>query len=274
MSSKAFLVDTSKCIGCRGCQVACKQWNGLPAEDTNFKTTGGPEMTNPKKLSAKTWNHVIFFPIDRSNEARPIWTIMHKKCFHCNDANCLNVCPEKAIMKQDGWTVINQDKCIGCGACINACIYNVPRISEINFVNDAGQKILKRDKTHKCNACTLNRRDIPACVSVCPPGALLFDYRLNMIKYAQKRVKELKAEGYASACIYGIDQFHGLGVITVLRDNPEKYGLPLDTSKFETEMATVEATNDVYALLSNFAMGIPVLKRAAYKISKSLTKDA
>ena len=274
MSSKAFLVDTSKCQGCRGCQVACKQWNGLPAENTNFKTTGGPEMTNPKKLSAQTWNHVIFFPIDRSNEARPIWTIMHKKCFHCADANCLTVCPEKAIMKKDDWTVIDQDKCIGCGACVNACIYDVPRISEINHVNDAGQKILKRDKSHKCNACTLNTRDIPACVSVCPPGALLFDYRLKMIKYAQDRVKELKADGYPNACIYGLDQFHGLGVITVLRDNPEKYGLPVDTSKLHSKMDAVEATNDVYALLSTFTMGIPILKKAAYKISKSLTKDA
>ena len=84
MADKAFLVDTSKCQGCRACQVACKQWNGLPAEKTEF--FAGPEYTNPGKLSAITWNHVIFFPIDRSNESRPIWTIMHKKCFHCAEA--------------------------------------------------------------------------------------------------------------------------------------------------------------------------------------------
>ena len=272
MAEKAFLVDTSKCQGCRGCQVACKQWNGLPAEETTFFE--GPEVTNPKKLTAKTWNHVVFFPVDRSDANRPIWTIMHKKCFHCNDANCLNVCPEKAIFKQNDWTVIDQDKCIGCSACVNACIYKVPELSEIDFVNDAGQKILKREKSHKCNACTLNTRAVPACVSVCPSNALLFDYRLKMIKYAQARVKVLKAEGYSGASIYGLDQFHGLGVITVLRDNPEKYGLPLDTKKFEIKMADVEATNDVYALLSSFTMGIPMLKKAAYKISKSLTKDA
>ncbi|MCL2154749.1 MAG: 4Fe-4S dicluster domain-containing protein [Leptospirales bacterium] len=272
MAEKAFLVDTSKCQGCRGCQVACKQWNGLPAEETTFFE--GPEVTNPKKLTAKTWNHVVFFPVDRSDANRPIWTIMHKKCFHCNDANCLNACPEKAIFKQNEWTVIDQDKCIGCSACVNSCIYKVPELSEINFVNDAGQKILKREKSHKCNACTLNTRAIPACVSVCPSNALLFDYRLKMIKYAKARVKVLKAEGYPGANVYGLDQFHGLGVITVLRDNPEKYGLPLDTKKFEIKMTNVEATHNVYALLSSFTMGIPMLKKAAYKISKSLTKDA
>lgn len=270
MSEKAFLVDTSKCQGCRGCQVACKQWNGLPAEKTEFFE--GPEYTNPGKLSAKTWNHVIFFPIDRTDANRPIWTIMHKKCFHCADANCLNVCPERAIFKQDGWTVIDQDKCIGCGACVNVCVYKVPELSEIDYVNDAGQKILKKAKSHKCNACTLNKREIPACVSVCPSDALRYDYRQRLIKYAQDRVQALKAEGFSRACIYGLDQYHGLGVITVLRDSPEKYGLPLKPAK--VDMTKVDATKGVYALLSSFTMGIPVLKRTAYKISESMSKDA
>jgi len=269
MAEKAFLVDTSKCQGCRACQVACKQWNGLPAEKTEF--FAGPENTNPGKLSAITWNHVIFFPVDRSDESRPIWTIMHKKCYHCADPNCLNVCPEKAISKKDGWTVIDQDKCIGCGACVNACVYNVPEIAEFHYKNDAGQHIIKKDKSHKCNACTLNEREIPACVSVCPSGALLFDYRNKMIEYAKNRVKELKAEGFANASVYGLDQYGGLGVITVLRDRPEKYDLPLNPPA--VDMTKAEKTKDVYALLSTATMGIPLLKRFAYKASKSLAKD-
>jgi len=269
MSEKAFLVDTSKCQGCRGCQVACKQWNGLPAENTKF--FAGPEYTNPGKLSAKTWNHVVFFPVDRSEAERPIWTIMHKKCFHCEEANCLNICREKAIYKKDGWTVINQDKCIGCGACVNACVYHVPELSEIEHINDAGQKILKRGKSHKCNACTQNVREIPACVSVCPSDALRFGYRQEMIKYAQNRVKILKSEGFPHANIYGLDQFKGLGVITVLRDNPEKYGLPVKPQAVDT--ARAESARDIYALLSTFTMGIPMLKRTAYRVSKTLSKD-
>jgi formate dehydrogenase iron-sulfur subunit len=270
MAEKAFLVDTSKCQGCRGCQVACKQWNGLPGEKTEFFQ--GPEYTNPAKLSAITWNHVIFFPIDRSNEIRPIWTIMHKKCFHCAEANCQSVCPEKAIYKKDGWTVIDQDKCIGCGACVHACVYHVPEIAEMHHKNDAGQHIIKKDRSHKCNACTQNEREIPACVTVCPSGALLFDYRNKMIDYAQKRVKELKADGYPNASIYGLDQYGGLGVITVLRDKPEKYDLPLNPPKLDH--VKVEHTKDVYALLSTATMGVPALKRVAYNASKALTKDA
>jgi formate dehydrogenase iron-sulfur subunit len=270
MADKAFLVDTSKCQGCRGCQVACKQWNGLPGEKTEF--FAGPELTNPGKLSAITWNHVVFFPVDRSNETRPIWTIMHKKCFHCAEANCERACPEKAIYKLDGWTVIDQDKCIGCGACVNACVYHVPELSPINHVNDAGQKIVRKDKSHKCNACTLNKREIPACVSVCPSDALRFGYRQDMIQHAQERVAKLKKEGYPNACIYGLDQFKGLGVITVLRDSAEKYGLPLKPKA--VDVTNIDAEKDAYAHLSTFTMGIPLLKRAAYKASKSLTKDA
>jgi formate dehydrogenase iron-sulfur subunit len=134
MSDKAFYVDTSKCLGCRGCQVACKQWNGLPGEETEF--FGGTEYTNPAKLSAITWNHVVFFPVDKTIPHRPVWTIMHKKCFHCKEANCLNVCPEKAIYEVDGWKIIDQERCIGCGACVNACVYGVPEVSSITHTND------------------------------------------------------------------------------------------------------------------------------------------
>lgn len=265
MADKAFLVDTSKCQGCRACQVACKQWNGLPAEKTEFFE--GAEYTNPANLSAITWNHVIFFPLDRSNPKKPLWTIMHKKCFHCTDANCLRVCPEKAIYKQDGWTVIDQKKCIGCGACVHACIYNVPEIAGFNHVNDTGTKIIYKDKSHKCNACTLNTRGIPACVKTCPSGAMLYGSRLEMIKTARARVEELKKE-FPNASLYGLNEFGGLGVLTVLRDSPEKYGLPQYVKAID--MTEAEAVKNVYAVVSPFAMGVPFLKKYAYRISKSL----
>lgn len=270
MSDKAFYVDTSKCLGCRGCQVACKQWNGLPGEETEF--FGGTEYTNPAKLSAITWNHVVFFPVDRTIPERPVWTIMHKKCFHCKEANCLRVCPEKAIYEVDGWKIIDQDRCIGCGACVNACVYGVPEVSEIHHTNDVGQKIVVRDKANKCNACLVNKREIPACVATCPTGSLLFGERPAMVKLALKRVKELQADGFANASVYGLDQYHGLRVITVLRDKPEKYGLPLKPEL--VPVTQIESTNNVYALLSSFTLGVPALKRAAYKVSKSLSKEA
>ncbi len=269
MTKKAFLVDTTKCQGCRGCQVACKQWNGLPGEKTEF--FGGPEYTNPAELSAITWNHVKFFPIDRSNATRPDWTIMHKKCYHCEEANCLRVCPEKAISKVDGWTIIDQSKCIGCGACENECIYMVPKVSSITHTNDVGQKIVMKDKSHKCNACTLNERDVPACVNTCLSDALSFGERQEMLNKAKARIAELKKE-FPNASIYGEKEFGGLGVLTIFKDKPEKYGMPTNVKAIE--MSKAESIKDMYALFSTFSFGSSTLKRMAYKMAKSMSKKA
>ncbi len=265
MSGNAFLVDTTKCQGCRACQVACKQWNGLPGQKTVFFE--GPEYTNPAELSAITWNHVKFFPLDRSNPRKPVWTIMHKKCYHCREANCELICPEKAISKVDGWTVIDQKKCIGCGACINECIYNVPHLSEADHINDVGFKIIHKEKSHKCNACLVNKRDVPACVNTCPSYALLYGNRQSMIKLALERIKEIK-KTYPNASIYGLNEFGGLGVITILRDKPEKYGLKQNVKPLSSDHT--QNVRDIYLLLSHFTFGIPAMKRMAYKVSKSL----
>lgn len=267
MSEKAFLVDITKCQGCRGCQVACKQWNGLPGEKTTF--FGGPEYTNPANLSALTWNHVVFYPLDRTTPERPVWNIKHTKCYHCAEANCMAVCPQMAIKKVDGWTVIDQDKCIGCGACVSACVYKVPGLSEINHKNDMGLHIIHRGKSHKCNACTLNKRDIPACVATCPSGALEFGHRQAVMKKALKRVKELKKE-FPNANVYGLEEFGGLGVITVLRDKPEKYGLPVGKDAQKIDLSHYESINSIYHTLSVFTMGIPYLQKKAYNIAKAL----
>jgi len=269
MSDKSFLVDTTKCQGCRACQVACKQWNGLPGEKTDF--FAGPEYTNPAELSAITWNHVVFFPIDRSDPSRPTWTIMHKKCYHCNEANCLRVCPEKAISKVDGWTLIDQSRCIGCGACVNECVYHVPKVSDIKHVNDVGQTMVFKDKSHKCNACMVNQREVPACVNTCPSYALSFSSRPAIIKKAKARLAQLKQE-FPKASIYGLEEFGGLRVITILKDRPEKYGLPTGKKAEPIDMVKAEEIRDMYHLFSTVSMGIPLLKRAAYRMARSMAK--
>jgi len=133
-------------------------------------------------------------------------------------------------------------------------------------VNDAGVKIIHKDKSHKCNACTLNKRDIPACVSTCPSSALLFGSRQEMLKIADERVLELK-KVFPDAGVYGKNEFGGLGVLTVLRDRPEKYGLPQNVKA--VDLAAAESIKDIYALLDAFTMGFPFMKRYAYKISRS-----
>ncbi len=262
MADKAFLVDTTKCQGCRACQVACKQWNGNPGQETKFFE--GTEFTNPKELSAITWNHVQFSELDRSNPDRPVWSIRHTKCYHCNEANCLRVCPVKAISKEDGWTIIDQNKCIGCGACVEACIYNVPHIAEQAY---EGYESIKKDKSHKCHACVKNPREIPACAFACPSGALTYLDRLKAIEEAERRLVEYK-KIFPEASIYGKEQFGGLHVITILKYKPEKFGL--EVAPKPVDMTKVNAVNDLYALLSLFTFGLTPLKRTAYKIAKSM----
>ncbi len=276
MSDKAFLVDTTKCSGCRSCQVACKQWNENPGEKTEF--FAGPELTNPKELSAITWNHVKFFPLDRSNPEKPSWTIMHKKCYHCETPNCLRVCPEKAISKVDGWVVIDQDKCIGCGACVNECIYKVPGVAAVDYsaayVPNPGVREnkwyerIQKGKSHKCHACTRNERTVPACAFACPTGALTYDHRLRVIRTAQERLAAVKKD-FPKASIYGLKEFDGLRVITILKDAPEKFGLPINPTPIN--ITKVEEINNLYSFFSLFTFGLPFLKRTAYKVARSMT---
>jgi formate dehydrogenase iron-sulfur subunit len=269
MSDKAFLVDTTKCSGCRACQVSCKQWNNLPGEKTVF--FAGPEYTNPKELSAITFNHVKFFEIDRSNPEMPVWMIMHKKCYHCEIANCLRVCPQKAIYKLEGWTVIDQEKCIGCGACENACVYKVPHVLTTDQRKYGTEQPLVKDKSYKCHACTVNKREVPACAFACPTGALSIGNRLAIIKKAENRLAVVKKQ-FPNATIYGMDEFEGLGVITILKDKPEKYGLPVNPEP--VDMVKADRIRDMYATLSVFTLGLPSLKRAAYRMAKdSVEKD-
>jgi len=269
MANKAFLVDTVKCIGCRACQVACKQWNNIPAEKTMF--FGGTEYTNPGKLSVLTYNHVIFFNLDRSVPEKPVWTIMHKKCYHCEEANCMAVCPEKAISKIDGWVVIDQDKCIGCGACEEECIYNVPHVSDKEYGFLRTEKKIIKNRSYKCDACSQDKRDIPACAGICPTGALTVDYRLKIIETAEKRLKEIVKE-FPDASIYGKEQFGGLNVITLLKNRPEKYGLEIHPQSLE--LGSVNKIKDIYTLLSIFTFALPSLKRFAYRISRFLAKGS
>ncbi len=268
MSDRTFLVDTIKCQGCRACQVACKQWNGLPGEETDF--FAGPEYTNPAKLSATTWNYVKFFPLDRRNPSRPVWTIMHTKCNHCVEANCERICPEHAISKVDGWTIIDQSRCIGCGACVNECVYNVPEVSDATHVNDMKQKIVIKDRSHKCNACLVNTREVPACVNTCPSYALSIGPRQAIIKKALQRLDEVKKE-FPNASVYGLEEFGGLRVITILRDKPETFELPTGEKAKPIDLTRAEEIRDTYRFLSLFSFGLPSLKRAAYRIARSMS---
>jgi formate dehydrogenase iron-sulfur subunit len=203
---KARLIDTSKCMACRACQVACKQWNELPAVSTEQQGT----YENPPELSGHTWIRVEFR--ERPGE----WLFRAHTCMHCTEASCEKVCPTGAISHQGETVVIDQEWCIGCGYCVQACPFHVPHKDEITGT------------ARKCTFC-IDRvsNDIePACAKACPTGAIQFGERADLIAAAHDRVQILRADGHPNACIYGENELGGLHTIYVLTDRPSVYGLP------------------------------------------------
>jgi formate dehydrogenase iron-sulfur subunit len=203
----AVLVDTTRCMGCRGCQVACKQWNQLKAVETEF--TGSYE--NPKHLSGDTWTIVRFI---ESNNGGPKWRFRKQQCLHCEDASCVTVCPTGAANKTGkGLVVIDQSICTGCKYCVEACPFQTPQYKE-----ESGTAI-------KCRFCwdRLAGGLGPACVKACPSGALSFGARDEILAEAKRRQR-----AKPGSQIWGETQLGGLGWIYLLDRSPEEMGLPVD----------------------------------------------
>jgi formate dehydrogenase iron-sulfur subunit len=210
MMKKSILYDASKCTGCRACQVACKQWNQLPAIKTSFQGT----YENPPRFSANTWTKIAFR--EYAEDDRVKWLFSKQGCMHCTDAACIKVCPANAIYRTEFGTVkIDHSKCIGCNYCAANCTYNV-----IGFDREA-------NVAKKCTFCydRISSGLRPACVTTCPTGALTYGDRSEIISLANKRLLHLQENGNPNANIYGLEELDGLAMLYVLEDRPEKYGL-------------------------------------------------
>lgn len=251
MSDKAILVDTTKCTACRGCQVACKQWNDLPAEDTTF--FGGPGYQNPKGLSCTTFTLVRFFCGGGKGADVDVygnWQFLKYGCMHCKHPRCKLVCDSmyKAIyVDSDGFVQIDQNKCkpANCNACMTGCPFGVPKPSELGA--PVGQSVWK------CTAC-IDRRGqsypgaikasesswltgpglAPACVTSCPTGALQYGDRSDIIAKATARINDPKVkEKFPEVNVYGdTGPYGGLRVISVLSRNPGFYSLPFKSAMY------------------------------------------
>lgn len=198
------LVDASKCTGCRGCQVACKNWNQLPAELTQF--TGNYE--NPPSLLPYTWCRVSFTEVPDKNTVA--WHFAKLQCMHCKDPVCIKVCPHEAMSRTDLGTIARDWKrCKGCKTCEYLCPYQVPKIGS------------RSNKMFKCTLCydRIKKDKQPACVAACPAGALNFGAEDEMLALAKKRVDQLKKAGASKSLIYG----EGNRVIYVLKGEPATY---------------------------------------------------
>lgn len=208
--AKAILYDANKCTACRGCQVACKQWNELKAEETTNRGT----YENPRALSGHTWNKIKFTEVE--NGGKIDWLFTRQACMHCTDASCEKVCPAGAISHKGEAVIIDQKWCIGCGYCVQACPFHVPHKDE------------EEGTSRKCRFCLdrITNGGEPACVKTCPLGAMQFGERSDLITAAQRRVQTLRADGHPNASLYGEHELGGLHTIYVLADRPSVYGLP------------------------------------------------
>jgi formate dehydrogenase iron-sulfur subunit len=220
--AKGFYTDTTVCIGCKACQVACHQWNQLPAEDPGDRELTGESYDNTGSLSALNWRHVRFIeqiPEDRHQNgfldgAR--WLMMSDVCKHCVHAGCLEVCPTGAIIRTEFDSVfIQTDVCNGCRACLSACPFGV-----VDIGSDG--------KAHKCTLCydRLQHGMEPACAQACPTDSIRFGEVSELMALADQRVADLRSHGI-QAYVYGKDDIvGGLNCFFLLVDKPEVYGLP------------------------------------------------
>lgn len=218
-----FFTDTTLCIGCKACEVACKQWNQLPSDGNNFSANS---YDNTSHLSGTTWRHVSFKEEttttgDQSVVSRLL--MMSDVCKHCQSAPCQHACPTGSIVYNDfGDVYVQNDVCNGCGYCVTACPFGV--IGRADHEHDDGH-------AHKCTLC-MDRQEAgltPACAKSCPTSSIQFGPVEDLRKAARARVEDLKQRGNERAYLYGADSIGDYGPLNaffLLEDHPNQYNLP------------------------------------------------
>jgi formate dehydrogenase iron-sulfur subunit len=216
-----FFTDTTVCIGCKACEVACKEWNHVPDDGLVFTAMS---YDNTCGLGASTWRHVAFIEQRTASHAGDElrWLMSSDVCKHCTHAACLDVCPTGSLFRTEfGTVVVQEDICNGCGYCVPACPFGV-----IDQRKSDG-------RVWKCTLCydRLRADMTPACAQACPTESIQFGPLSELRERAQQRLETLHQSGVPEARLYGEDPDDGVGgagAFFLLLDDPEVYGLPPD----------------------------------------------
>ncbi len=211
------LVDIDLCIGCKACEIACKEWNDLEVEEThNFGSYQSHE-----DLTASTWDLMRFNEVELDGNDIA-WLIRKDSCLHCEEPGCLLACPAPGAIVQyeNGIVDFDQDKCIGCQYCVSGCPFDIPRFDS------------KTKKVYKCTMCVerISNGMEPACVKACPTGSIRFGTKEDMVLYGEEKVAKLKARGFDDALLYDPEGVKGVHMMYVVPRGEmlDEYGLPED----------------------------------------------
>jgi formate dehydrogenase iron-sulfur subunit len=215
----AMLVDTSDCIGCKACEVACKQWN---ENEARINQEPGTYQSHPN-LDAQTWTVIKFIEHEDTN-GNPSWLMQKHNCMHCTEAGCVTACPTNALQYGNyGVVTLDEKACIGCAYCEQGCPFDAVHVDKTMF-NQSAQK------AGKCTLCydRITNGMQPACVKTCPTDCIKYGDRTELVKWAHQRVEELRSRGYQNANVYGDKELGGLHELYVLLESPDVYGLPVN----------------------------------------------
>ncbi|MEW6219060.1 MAG: 4Fe-4S dicluster domain-containing protein [Thermodesulfobacteriota bacterium] len=238
--AKSVLVDLTRCIGCRGCQVACKAWNERRTRPTTIRGT----FTNPERLSSDTYTFIRF--VEEEVQGGPVWTFIKDQCLHCKDPACVSVCPVAALVKTPtGPVTYSHDRCIGCRYCMIACPFQIPKYeweSPLPWVQ-------------KCDFCAerLAEGMLPACVKTCPTGTMFFGEAEEVAAEAERR---LAKGGYVDH-IYGKEEAGGTSWIYLASRPFAELGFRTQVSKRPLPPLTWEYITHIPAIFGLvFAVGL------------------
>ena len=264
----AILFDSSHCTGCKGCQVACKQWNMLrsPMGLNENKFTGSYQ--SPMDLNGNTRLIMTFDEKESGNKFQPLnFAIGRRSCYHCTDAACVEICSSGALYhKENGVVAFDTDKCNGCTYCQSACPFDVPRFRKTD------------SRIDKCTLCfdRLEEGGVPACVKTCQPEALKFRPREEMIRIGKERVEFLKRKGFDKAELYGEHEMGGLHTLTVCKYGHEAYGLPTDPkpNSMIATMKTMKAVTGIGTAAVVAGLAASFVAATGYRRKKVTIEEA